>query len=289
MDTPQAAVTVMPKRLLRICRHHLSNLTAGMTLTRDEQVRFRCNICGRRCVAAASDLTRENLTCSCGSSVRLRALIHVLSLELFGKSLALPDFPRRQDIIGIDMSGAATYAVGLERKLGYTNTFLHKSPRLDITAPDSRWYGRCDFIISSDVFEHVARPVGRAFENALRLLKPGGVLVLTVPYVKTGQTVEHFPELHDWHIEHRDGRRVLVNKTEDGHCKHYDGLVFHGGEGETLEMRVFSEAGVLDELRCAGFTAIRIHGDPCAEYGIAWPQTWSLPISARRPGGEGGS
>lgn len=288
MDTPQAAVTVMLKRLLRNYRHHLSNLTAGMTLTRDEQVRFRCNICGRRCVAAASDLTRENLTCSCGSSVRLRALIHVLSLELFGKSLALPDFPRRQDIIGIDMSGAATYAVGLERKLGYTNTFLHKSPRLDITAPDSRWYGRCDFIISSDVFEHVARPVGRAFENALRLLKPGGVLVLTVPYVKTGQTVEHFPELNDWHIEHRDGRRVLVNKTDDGHCKHYDGLVFHGGEGETLEMRVFSEAGVLDELRCAGFTAIRIHGDPCAEYGIVWPQTWSLPISARRPGGEGG-
>ena len=288
MDTPQAAVTVMLKRLLRNYRHHLSNLTAGMTLTRDEQVRFRCNICGRRCVAAASDLTRENLTCSCGSSVRLRALIHVLSLELFGKSLALPDFPRRQDIIGIDMSGAATYAVGLERKLGYTNTFLHKTPRLDITAPDSRWYGRCDFIISSDVFEHVARPVGRAFENALRLLKPGGVLVLTVPYVKTGQTVEHFPELNDWHIEHRDGRRVLVNKTDDGHCKHYDGLVFHGGEGETLEMRVFSEAGVLDELRCAGFTAIRIHGDPCAEYGIAWPQTWSLPISARRPGGEGG-
>ena len=62
MDTPQAAVTVMLKRLLRNCRHHLSNLTAGMTLTRDEHVRFRCNICGRRCVAAASDLTRAVAT-----------------------------------------------------------------------------------------------------------------------------------------------------------------------------------------------------------------------------------
>jgi len=287
MDSPQAAVTVMSKRLLRNCRYYLSNLIAGMRLPDDEQVRFRCNICGRRCVAAASALTRENPTCSCGSSVRLRALVHVLSLELFGQSFALPDFPLRQDIVGIDMSGAATYAEGLKRKLGYTNTFLHKPPRLDITAPDPHWYGCCDFIISSDVFEHVARPVGRAFDNALRLLKPGGVLVLTVPYAKTGQTVEHFPELHDWHIEQRDGRRILFDKTDDGRCKHYDGLVFHGGEGETLEMRVFSEAGVLDELRCAGFTAIRIHCDPCAEYGITWPQTWSLPISARRPdGGE---
>ncbi len=141
-------------------------MIAGMTLPHAEQARFRCNICGRRCVTAASNLTRENPTCSCGSSVRLRALVHLLSLELFGKSLALPDFPRRQDIVGIDMSGAATYAEGLERKLGYTNTYLHKPPRLDITAPDPRWYGRFDFIISSDVFEHVAR---RAVVAALQL------------------------------------------------------------------------------------------------------------------------
>jgi SAM-dependent methyltransferase len=207
----------------------------------------------------------------------------VLSVELFDKSLALPDFPRRPDLIGIDMSGAATYADRLADKLGYTNTFLHKPPKLDITVPDDNWLGRCDFVISSDVFEHVAPPVGRAFDNVLRLLKPGGVFVLTVPYAKDGETVEHFPELHDYQLAGQPGQRVLVNTTADGRMQRFDQLVFHGGEGETLEMRVFSESGVLGELQRAGFSDIRVHREPCPEYGIPWLQDWSLPITARRP------
>jgi hypothetical protein len=50
-----------------------------------------------------------------------------------------------------------------------------------------------------------------------------------------------------------------------------------------LEMRVFSESGVLRELEHAGFTDIHIHREPYSQFGIAWPQEWSLPISARRP------
>lgn len=275
----------MANLILRFCRHHLKSLLYGMAEPNAEKVRFRCNICGLRSSAPRAGLTREQPTCSCGSSVRLRSLIRTLSIELFGEDLALPDFPRRPDIVGLDMSGAAIYAVGLAKKLGYTNTFLHKPPRLDITDPDPSWLGRCDFVISSDVFEHVAPLVGRAFENTLRLLKPGGVFVLTVPYTKTGDTIEHFPELHDHHIEEHDNRRVLVNTTRDGRPQKFDDLVFHGGEGETLEMRVFSETGVIGELKRVGFSDIRIHGEPCMEFGILWPDDWSLPISARRTDG----
>ncbi len=277
-------------RLPAILRYRASTLLDKLERQRGDQgqmTHFRCNVCGRRSSVGETRLNRELVSCVRGSSVRQRALIHVLSLELFGESLALPDFPHRTNLIGIDMSGAATYAEGLARKLGYTNTYLHRSPRLDITNPAPDWLGHCDFVISSDVFEHVAPPVGRAFDNTLSVLKPGGLFVLTVPYAKAGDNIEHFPELHDWHIEELDGRRILKNMTADGRSQQFDNLIFHGGEGETLEMRVFSETGVLGELRRAGFTDILIHDEPCMAHGIIWPQNWSLPISARRPSGAG--
>lgn len=251
--------------------------------TRGREIPFRCNICGRMARALPSRLTREDVTCRCGSTVRLRALVHALSLELFGESHAIPDMPFRPDLVGVDMSGAATYAGRLAERIGYTNTFLHKPPFLDIVAPPEEWLSRCDFVISSEVFEHVPPPVSRAFENTLRLLKPGGVLVLTVPYAPVGEIVEHFPELHRYHVEKRDGKRVLVNATVNGSVQEFDHLVFHGGEGETLEMRVFSESGVLRELERAGFTDIHIHRETCSQFGITFLQEWSLPISARRP------
>lgn len=249
-----------------------------------QKVRFRCNICGRTVRTPLSRLDREKVSCRCGSTVRLRALAHVLSMELFGKSLAIPDMPFRPDLVGVDMSGAATLADRMAGRIGYTNTFLHKPPYLDIVAPPDEWLGRCDFVVSSDVFEHVGPPVSRAFANTLRLLKPGGVLVLTVPYTPEGETVEHFPELHRYRIDKRGDKKVLVNTTVTGEVQEFDHLVFHGGDGDTLEMRVFSESGVLGELERAGFTSIQIHREPYLEAGIAWPQLWSLPISARRPG-----
>jgi SAM-dependent methyltransferase len=270
--------------ILRHCRHQVSNLHALATVDVQARTRFRCNVCGSGCIVPTSKLSREQQSCSfCGSSVRQRSLMCILSLELFGSSLALRDFPVRPDLVGLDMSGAINYADRLQQKLSFTNTYLHKEPQLDITVPNPSWFNRCDFVISSDVFEHVAPPVYRAFDNTLRLLKPGGVFVLTVPYIKTGVTVEHFPELYDWRIERTATTCTLLNTTADGRSQRFGDLVFHGGEGETLEVRIFSQEGVLGELRRAGFTDIHMHGEPFAEFGIVWPDDWSLPITARKP------
>lgn len=271
----------MQMQLFRLCKHYLKGVLA--TSSPLEKVRFRCNICGHRCEVQKSALTRDHPTCQCGSTVRLRAIIHLLSIEFFGESIALPDFPTHRQIVGLDMSGAATYAKLLAKKFAYTNTFLHKSPKLDIMNPDSRWFGQCDFVISSEVFEHVAQPVSLAFDNSLRLLKPNGLLVLTVPYTKTGDTVEHFPDLNDYQVVVRDRRLILTNKAHDGRIQEFDNVVFHGGDGETLEMRVFSESGVLGELRRARFSDIRTYDETCLQHGILWPDDWSLPITARRP------
>ncbi len=100
---------------------------------------------------------REPWSCLyCGSNVRWRSIIHALSSELFGESLAIPDFPNRPDLVGLGLSDWEGYAMGLAKKFAYTNSYFHQDPYLDITSIDPSHVGRYDFIISSDVFEHIS-------------------------------------------------------------------------------------------------------------------------------------
>ena len=62
-------------------------------------VRFTCNICSA--YNEVEQFASEPATCACGSNVRLRALIHLLSNELFGRSLPLPAFPKMKAIRGL--------------------------------------------------------------------------------------------------------------------------------------------------------------------------------------------
>lgn len=172
------------KRMLAAVREVRNDIAARLdllTIPANYETIFRCNVCGRMTRASKAALTREQPSCRCGSTVRLRSLVHLLTEALFGKSMAIGDIPLRPDIVGIDMSGASVYADRLVRRLGYTN--------------------------------------------------------------------------------------------------------FHGGEGGTLEMRVFSKSGLLRELTRAGFEDIRTQADTCDESDIAWTQPWSLPITARYPPG----
>jgi GT2 family glycosyltransferase/SAM-dependent methyltransferase len=243
---------------------------------------FRCNICGRTCESLITDLQREKRSCACGSTVRLRAIVHRLSTELFGHSLALPDFPSRPELHGLGMSDVH-YADLLRRKFNYVNSFYHKEPRLDIAAPlEAGREGAFDFVISTEVFEHIAPPVQAGFQNLRRLLKPSGVLIFSVPYTLDPATIEHFPELHEYEIIARLGAApVLKNTTVDGRQQIFRDLVFHGGDGATLEMRVFSESGLREEFEQAGFARVDISSEPCWEHGIYWEQPWSLPLTAR--------
>ena len=248
-----------------------------------QNISFRCNICGSQNRCDQEDLSREVASCKkCGSTVRMRAVVHVLSMELFGKSVVLKDFPMRKDISGIGMSDWQGYAEQLANKLDYTNTYYHQEPMLDITSPPVKMSGTLDFVISTDVFEHVLFPVSRAFENTRRLLKKDGVFVFTVPYTKEGEdTVEHFGELHDFEILESEGEYVLKDVDRHGNEKRYGNLVFHGGPGSTLEMRVFSEKSLMKELAESGFSKVSIYDQPHMEYGIYWDVDWSLPIVAR--------
>ena len=149
---------------------------------------FTCNICGTACENPAATPGREDRGCSkCGSTVRLRSVIALLSREIFGVELALPDFPVLKGMRGIGMSDPPGLAARLAEKFDYTNSFYHQEPRLDIVHPQPDQTGRYDFILSSEVLEHVPQPVDRAFQNLHRILKPDGLLLLTVPYTIGGR------------------------------------------------------------------------------------------------------
>jgi len=277
------------KGVARRIKNHLSRTSVflrGIGPGSADRLKFQCNICGSQCRAAITALGRETPSCAgCGSTVRMRALIYMLSMELFGEGLTIPNFPSRPDIKGIGMSDWDGYAIPLTKKVRHKNTYYHREPKLDITSIDTSLEGDLDFIISSDVFEHVVPPVSVAFENARKLLKSNGVLIFTVPYVKDGRTREHFPDLYDFEIAGKGKSRILKNRTKEGIEQLFDNLVFHGGDGSTLEMRVFSESSLIKEFHGAGFNNVKIYRDQVDEFGIIWEHDWSLPVAARIDGG----
>lgn len=246
---------------------------------------FECNVCGQDGAIYIPRLTRETTSCrSCGSSPRIRALIRAISLALFQQNCRLIDFPVRKDLAGLGTTDSESYAPLLAQKFNYQNTYFHQVPFLDLSAatlPQELGVPR-DFVISSEVFEHIPPPVDRAFQNVWKLLKTGGVFILTVPYGKIPETIEHFPELHDFSVVEQDGRFELHNTTKTGVKQTFTNLIFHGGPGSTLEMRVFAESDLVRHLTESGFDEITIHSTPDFPHGIWWAEPWSWPITARK-------
>ena len=206
----------------------------------------------------------------------------MISRELFGADLTLPQFPKVKSVRGIGISDSPDYADRLAEKFDYRNTYYHKAPNSTSCTLRKARSGTYDFLIASEVFEHVAPPVDVAFENAFRLLKPHGLFFFTVPYTLDEHTTEHFPALHDYGIAQLSDRMVLVNRTREGQLQMFDDLVFHGGGGSTLEIRRFSENDLRSQFDRAGFLSLKIYGENYPPFGILRPENWSLPMTARK-------
>ena len=246
---------------------------------------FVCNICGAQNQSAPEAIGREVITCTtCGSILRWRSIIAALSVSLYGRSIPLVEFPKNPEMKGLGMSDWDGYASRLANVFDYTNTFYDVEPRFDVMAPVSpESAGTYDFIISSDVLEHVAPPYEVALTHLRQLLKPGGTLILSVPMKSEGATDEHFPDLHHYDIATLGGDPVLVNRTKTGAIQVFEELVFHGGAGATLEMRVFSEPDVMESLRRVGFDKVERCEAALPEHGIVWNMPSSWPIVAHAP------
>lgn len=207
-------------------------------------------------------------------------------MELFGVWLALPHFPHVKSWRGLGTSDDPRYAKRLTEIFDYRNTFFDREPRLDLArlnpADPAHAPGQYDFIVSSEVLEHVVFPLETALRNIRDLLKPNGVLVFTVPW-HLDKPIEHFPELHEYGLAEVGGRMVLVNRTRTGEIQVREDLGFHlSGSGTALEMRICSEEMLRNALAQAGFSSIKIHAENYRPFGILPAESKALPITARK-------
>lgn len=237
-------------------------------------VEFSCNICGQPNMVSASLRHRELLNCSnCGSCARFRGIVNALQQFVLGSDQRGPlasEIPRK-DISGIGMSDSLGYAEHFERLFSYTNTYYHTEPFLDVSSAESAThYQNLDFVVSSDVLEHVEAPISSAFRNIWSMLKPKGWLILSVPYLEGYETIEHFPHLNEYSITKVGDDYALVNRRADGLVECHRNLSFHGGPGSVLELRVFGEGDLLAMLRYAGFGIVHTLKPDRTDIGYSW-------------------
>src|SRR5690242_13093408 len=233
----------------------------GRRLFRGDDPLIFDNVLGRFTRIDTRAIGRETtIDVETGAPQIFRALVYALTKGL-GLHPVLVQNTGLRRLRGIGLSDNRYYARVLRRLFDYTNTYYHKRPYLDICA-DRPPYSDLDFIIASEVFEHLPPPPDVAFRNSHRMLKPGGVLILTVSYADQAEhTVEHYPSLHRWSLRRRPasagGASDYYIENVDVHGKReiFEQVRFHGGPGQTVEMRLFSKRHLLALAAGNGFTA----------------------------------
>jgi len=217
-------------------------------------IQFVCNVCGFENLADPAAVDRDTPSCGgCGSTGRWRAVVAALLQELTGERLPLAACPKQPDLTGIGLSDWDGYAERLRERFAYENTFLDHEPRLDVTVEQPAREGTLDFIVASDVFEYVHGPIDHAFGNVRRMLRPGGVVVLTTPYAVEGHTQE-------W-----------AHATRDASVAGQQPL------------RLFSLPDLIDSLHAVGFVDVVVHEHVYPDHGILWSPPISMPVAARAP------
>lgn len=245
---------------------------------------YKCNITGNVFDLEDNEKHREGASMF-GFNSRFRAICYTFTKLFYGKCEILSNLPENKNLKGIGMSDAS-WAFIFETKFDYVNTFYHKHPFLDIYDLNHvKRYTDLDFIISSDVFEHVDPypSLQTAFDNLYGMLKSNGRLIFSVPYTE-GVHIEHFPNLYKYRFEKTEKNEyVLINTTIDGKIETFRDLCFHGGDGNVLEMRIFSQTSIINYLQKSGFIDITFHDldEDMEKYGIF--ASSAIVISAKKP------
>ena len=163
----------------------------------------------------------------------------------------------------------------------YTNYHYHLDPALDITQVPKFLLGIASLISCSEVLEHVQPPIESAFAGIYSLLRPVGILVISVPHTSAGNIhQEHFPVMNSSELKLTPVPK-LTGVDLKGQALEFTNLVFHGGIGATLEYRVFSQDSLIKNLEAVGFNEIQSIQNSFF-YGISW-EPWSGVWIAKKP------
>ena len=228
---------------------------------------YVCNLCGteNKIEAGTNEKVPGPICSKCRSATRFRKMAYLMSKHIFGGKGRL-DQDNDSGLRGIGLSDAHPFENCMKRFKGYTNTYYHKEPMINIMLPPSE-PGIYDYLITSDVYEHTPPPVKAPFQNAYAYLRKGGKIILSVPAQPTG--VEHYPNLSDFTILETTKGHTLVNATAQGGLEVFENLRFHGGPGSTLEMRIFSPNQVETLLKEVGFSDIQFITELPEEFGVS--------------------
>jgi SAM-dependent methyltransferase len=236
------------------------------------QKKFCCNICEEKNIWETSNFHREISSCTrCGSTVRIREIAFQVSKVIGrnnynGKVIGLSDHPLIE-----------TYAAKLN--LDYKNTFFNEEPLLDISNPSVEFLETAGILISSDVLEHVLPPLHNSFTGHFKVLKPGGTLILTTPYFRGGSFVEKYPWMSGYRVNEQSQVIAWGKDKKEFILKD---PVFHGGPGNTLEMRLFAPEIIHQELTVAGFEGIQFHESDVNRFGIVRSATNMGTVTATK-------
>jgi len=212
---------------------------------------WHCVVCGIENEVVRP--SREAMNCrACRSTWRARAMALSVLEALGYMDLSLNQVSSDFSICGLGVSDDPIIAKHLYNKFRYVNTFLHQVPSLDLCNVTDEYRGVAQFVICSDVLEHVPPPVEKAISGLRSLVASGGVAVISVPHVEEGKTEEYYPGLVEYEV--REGRVYWQDANGRKHCDEMP--EFHGGSGLTLAFRLWSLADLRTSLLQAGFTSV---------------------------------
>jgi SAM-dependent methyltransferase len=162
-----------------------------------------------------------------------------------------PDWSR----VGIGISDDVELSSRLSSKFFYSNTFFDAFPYLDIRKVPNIAYKAFEFVSCSDVLEHIDVDIKKAIRGVSKLLKPDGFAVLSVPIRNTAEQMEFYPKLKTFSVL---GETV---KWVDHNGKKYidKSPEFHGGRGQNLAFRQFTDESFKKLILDNGFASIA-HG-----------------------------
>ena len=197
--------------------------------------------------------TYERILCTkCGSNMRYRSLIHVFNLYY-------PSGDKRKQGIGLtDPPCISNY---LKKGFNYKNTFFNDKvdgEYLDVLrCTDFYSLESLDFIIASDVFEHVSN-LELALLQCYKVLKPSGKIFITVPII----------------YKNKHYKLAMLENSKNKIPKSIIGVYFHGN---AFAYREVGYEEFLHQLINTGFFVVK--------YNIDYPQNgiFEVNLAIKKP------